>query len=76
MRIHQPDLLSRVLRMVGQADTNAAVVEALRCGAPPHGGFTLALDGFAALLLGERSIRSVIPFSEDFGGSLSSVLAF
>jgi aspartyl-tRNA synthetase len=68
MRIHQPDLLSRVLRMVGQADTNAAVVEALRYGAPPHGGFTLALDGLAALLLGERSIRSVVPFPKSSTG--------
>lgn len=68
MRIHRPDLLRRVLQMVGQADTNAAVVEALRYGAPPHGGFTLALDGLAALLLGERSIRSVIPFPKSSGG--------
>lgn len=68
MRIHHPDLLRRVLRLVGQADTNAAVVEALRYGAPPHGGFTLALDGFAALLLGERSIRSVIPFPKSSEG--------
>jgi aspartyl-tRNA synthetase len=68
MRIHHPDLLRRVLRLVGQADTNVAVVEALRYGAPPHGGFTLALDGFAALLLGERSIRSVIPFPKSSGG--------
>jgi aspartyl-tRNA synthetase len=68
MRIHHPDLLRQVLRLVGQPDTNAAVVEALRYGAPPHGGFTLALDGFAALLLGERSIRSVIPFPKSSGG--------
>jgi aspartyl-tRNA synthetase len=68
MRIHDPDLLTRVLRLIGQADTNAAVVEALRYGAPPHGGFTLALDGFAALLLGERSIRSVVPFPKSSGG--------
>jgi aspartyl-tRNA synthetase len=68
MRIHHSDLLRRVLRLVGQADTNAAMVEALRYGAPPHGGFTLALDGFAALLLGERSIRSVTPFPKSSGG--------
>jgi aspartyl-tRNA synthetase len=68
LRIHRPDLLRRILRLVGQADTNSAVVEALRYGAPPHGGFTLALDGFAALLLGERSIRSVIPFPKSSRG--------
>lgn len=68
IRIHRPDLLTRILQLVGQADTNAAVVEALRYGVPPHGGFTLALDGFAALLLGARSIRSVIPFPKSSGG--------
>jgi aspartyl-tRNA synthetase len=68
IRIHRPDLLRRILQLVGQADTNAAVVEALRYGVPPHGGFTLALDGFAALLLGARSIRSVIPFPKSSGG--------
>jgi aspartyl-tRNA synthetase len=68
MRIHRPDLLTRVLGMVGQADTNAAVIEALGYGAPPHGGFTVALDAFAALLLGERSIRSVIPFPKSAAG--------
>jgi aspartyl-tRNA synthetase len=68
MRIHRPELLKRVLGMVGQADTNAAVIEALGYGAPPHGGFTVALDAFAALLLGERSIRSVIPFPKSSAG--------
>ena len=76
LRIHQPDLLARVLRMVGQADTNGAVVEALRYGAPPHGGFTLALDALAASLLGERSIRSVIPFPKSSAGHCPVFSAF
>jgi aspartyl-tRNA synthetase len=76
IRIHQPDLLRRVLRMVGQEDTNAAVIEALRYGAPPHGGFTLALDAFAALLLQERAIRSVIPFPKSSAGRCPILSSF
>jgi hypothetical protein len=68
MRIHQPDLLGRILGMIGQAGANAPVVEALGYGAPPHGGFTLALDGLAALFSGARSIRSVIPFPKTAAG--------
>jgi aspartyl-tRNA synthetase len=68
MRIHRPDLLSRVLGLIGQAGANAPIVEALGYGAPPHGGFTLALDGLAALFTGARSIRSVIPFPKSAAG--------
>ncbi len=67
-RIYQPGLLQRVLRLIGQENTNTALVEALGYGAPPHAGFTLALDSLAALLLGERSIRSVIPFPKNSAG--------
>jgi len=67
-RIHQPGLLRRVLRLIGQENTNAAVIEALGYGAPPHAGFTLALDSLAALLLGEPSIRSVVPFPKSSAG--------
>jgi aspartyl-tRNA synthetase len=68
IRIHQPDVLRRVLSMIGQEGTNDRIVEALGFGAPPHGGFSLALDTLTMHLLGEDSIRSVVPFPKTASG--------
>ena len=38
------------------------LLNALECGAPPHGGFGLGLDRLTALLCGEESIKEVIAF--------------
>src|SRR5204863_518705 len=45
------------------------LLEVLRMGAPPHGGFALGLDRFLALLAGEPNIREVVAFPKAARGS-------
>jgi aspartyl-tRNA synthetase len=74
IRIHRRDVQESVFRAMGMSDDEAAdkfgfLLEALRMGAPPHGGFALGIDRFIALLAGETNIREVTAFPKTAGGS-------
>jgi aspartyl-tRNA synthetase len=74
IRIHRQDVQARVFRALGMSEEEAEskfgfLLEALRMGAPPHGGFALGLDRFLALLAGQPNIREVIPFPKVASGS-------
>jgi aspartyl-tRNA synthetase len=74
IRIHRTDVQELVFRTMGMTDEEARAkfgwfLEALRMGAPPHGGFALGLDRFIALLAGEPNIREVIAFPKVSSGA-------
>jgi aspartyl-tRNA synthetase len=67
IRIHDAGLEEKVLALLGISTTEARdkfgfLLDALRYGAPPHGGIALGLDRLVMLLAGERSLRNVIAF--------------
>jgi aspartyl-tRNA synthetase len=74
LRINTPELQKRVFNVIGIDDQEAEkrfgfLLEVFRYGAPPHGGMGLGLDRLIMLMLGERSIRDVIPFPKTATGS-------
>jgi aspartyl-tRNA synthetase len=67
IRIHRPDMQSAVFDLLGIAADEAQLkfgflLEALKYGAPPHGGIAFGIDRMAALMVGTESIRDVIAF--------------
>ena len=67
IRIHNADLQARVLSILGLSEAEVAakfgfLLEALRSGAPPHGGIALGVDRLVAQFAGASSLRDVIAF--------------
>ncbi|GMV04195.1 MAG: aspartate--tRNA(Asp/Asn) ligase [Gemmatimonadota bacterium] len=67
VRIHEPELQRKVLRILGFSDAEIErkfgfLLEALSAGAPPHGGIALGMDRIVQRFVGAASIRDVIAF--------------
>ena len=67
VRIHDQQMQSTVLEILGITDEEADdkfgfLLNALKYGAPPHGGLAFGLDRLIMLMTGTDSIREVIAF--------------
>ena len=73
IRIHRPELQSRVFDQLGISREDAEekfghMLRAFRYGVPPHGGFAFGLDRVVMLLAGRDNIRDVIAFPKTGSG--------
>lgn len=70
IRIHDPEVQARLFQCLGMTPEQARsrfgfLLDALKFGAPPHGGIALGLDRWAMILAGTSNIRDVIAFPKN-----------
>jgi aspartyl-tRNA synthetase len=70
IRIHNPEVQARVFKVLGMSEEQAKarfgfLLDALKFGAPPHGGIALGLDRWIMMLARTANIRDVIAFPKN-----------
>lgn len=78
IRTTEPEVLTKVFNILGHSreeveDRFGHILEAFKYGVPPHGGIAVGFDRWLMAMLGEQSIREVIPFPTS-GSGITSVM--
>lgn len=72
IRIHDPKIQQKVFDLIGFTENQISqfthILDAFTYGVPPHGGIAPGFDRLIMAILGEPSVREVIPFPATAGG--------
>jgi len=79
IRIHKPDIQQKIFDLIGfskkQKQEFSHMLTAFTYGVPPHGGIAPGIDRALMALLGEPSVREVIPFPTSASGKTAVMSA-